>query len=89
MSILNNIIKTAKELYEADENGNLGDYVNDRISTITNKLDGTEDMIRESEYDDILNLLDENFDIDQFQCKHLSFQKMRKNAKMRCRSYRL
>lgn len=67
MSILNNIIKTAKELYEADENGNLGDYVNDKISTVTNKLDGTEDMIRESEYDDILNLLDENFDIDQFQ----------------------
>ena len=69
MSILNNIIKTAKELYEADENGNLGDYVNDKISTITNKLDGTEDMIRESEYDDILNLLDENFDIDQFQVR--------------------
>ena len=55
MSILNNIIKTAQELYEADENGNLGDYVNDKISTITNKLDGTEDMIRESEYDYILN----------------------------------
>ena len=67
MSILNNVIKAAKEVYEADENGNLGDYVNDKISTITNKLDGTEDMIRASEYDYILNLLDENFDIEQFQ----------------------
>ena len=37
MGIFKSIIKTAKELYEADEQGNLGDYVNDRISTITNK----------------------------------------------------
>lgn len=67
MGIFNSIIKTAKELYEADEQGNLGDYVNEKISTITNKFDGTEDEIRDAEYNDILDLLDENFDIDQFQ----------------------
>ena len=43
MGILKGILKTAKELYQADSNNQLGEYVGGKISNLVNQYDGTEE----------------------------------------------
>ena len=42
MGILKGIIKTAKELYNADSNNQLDKYIGEKVSNIVKKIDGTE-----------------------------------------------
>ena len=42
MSILKEIIKTAKDLYQADSNNQLGEYIGGKVSNAIKKWDGTE-----------------------------------------------
>ena len=41
-NILKGIIKTAKDLYQADSNNQLGEYIGGKVSNAIKKLDGTE-----------------------------------------------
>ena len=41
-NILKGIIKTAKDLYQADSNNQLDEYIGGKISNAMKKLDGTE-----------------------------------------------
>ena len=72
MSILKGILKTAKELYQADSNGQLEEYVGGKISNVINKYDGTEEreweQAKENKLDSIRIQLDsKHFDNDRCQ----------------------
>ena len=67
MGILKGILKTAKELYQADSNNQLGEYVGGKISNLVNQYDGTEErefeQAKENKLDRIRKKLDsKNFD---------------------------
>ena len=72
MGILKGILKTAKELYQADSNNQLGEYVGGKISNLVNQYDGTEErefeQAKENKLDRIRKKLDsKNFDNDSCQ----------------------
>ena len=72
MSILKGIIKTAKDLYQADSNNQLGEYLNGKVSKAIKKWDGTEaeefENWKEQRWEEIRELLDaEPFDNEFFQ----------------------
>lgn len=72
MGILGTIIKTTKDLYQANSNNQLGEYVGNKVSGIVNRLDGTEKKNLQQERDGIIELIQSklsgrNFDNDDFQ----------------------
>ena len=71
-NILKGIIKTAKDLYQADSNNQLGEYIGGKVSNAIKKLDGTEaeefETLKEQRLEDIRELLNaEPFDNEFFQ----------------------
>ena len=75
MGILKGILRTAKELYNADKNDQLDEYIDGKISNVIKKLDGTEtaefEDIKENRWQEICELLNpensEEFDNDFYQ----------------------
>ena len=72
MSILKEIIKTAKDLYQADSNNQLGEYIGGKVSNAIKKWDGTEaeefEHWKEQRWEEIQELLKaEPFDNEFFQ----------------------
>lgn len=43
MGFFKSILKTAKDIYKADSNNQLGDYISSKVGDVVNKLDGTEE----------------------------------------------
>lgn len=73
MKILKGILKTAKEMYNADSNGQLGKYVGDKLTNMVNKYDGTTEeelnALKNQELEEIqehLGLDNELFDNELF-----------------------
>ena len=71
-NILKGIIKTAKDLYQADSNNQLGEYIGGKVSNAIKKLDGTEaeefENWKEQRWEEIRELLNaEPFDNEFFQ----------------------
>lgn len=69
-NILKGIIKTAKELYQADCNDQLDEYIDEKVSNAIKKWDGTEEFEnrKEQKWEEIGELLDaEPFDNESFQ----------------------
>lgn len=71
-NILKGIIKTAKDLYQADSNNQLGEYIGGKVSNAIKKLDGTEaeefETLKEQRLEDLRELLNaEPFDNEFFQ----------------------
>lgn len=71
-NILKGIIKTAKDLYQADSNNQLGEYIGGKVSNAIKKWDGTEteefENRKEQRWEEIRELLNaEPFDNEFFQ----------------------
>lgn len=71
-NILKGIIKTAKDLYQADSNNQLGEYIGGKVSNAIKKLDGTEaeefENWKEQRWEEIREILNaEPFDNEFFQ----------------------
>lgn len=58
------ILKTAKDIYEADSNNQLGDYISSKVGNMVNKLDGTEEEQWEHECDEQWDTIKESFESD-------------------------
>lgn len=72
MGLFKNILKTAKEIYQADSNNELGNYVSSKVNKYVNKFDGTEEEEWEQQKNDSFEIIKENFladdvDNDTFQ----------------------
>lgn len=75
MGLLKGILRTAKELYNADSNNQLDEYVSGKISNVIKKLDGTEavefETWKENRWNEICELLNpensEEFDNEFYQ----------------------
>lgn len=71
-NILKGIIKIAKDLYQADSNNQLDEYIGGKISNAMKKLDGTEaeefENWKEQRWEELRELLNgEPFDNEFFQ----------------------
>lgn len=71
-NILKGIIKTAKDLYQADSNNQLGEYIGGKVSNAIKKWDGTEaeefENWKEQRWEELRELLNgEPFDNEFFQ----------------------
>ena len=54
MGLLNSIVKTAKEMYEAEKDDKLDEYVGGKISNFVKKLDGSEQEDKNRRKDDLI-----------------------------------
>lgn len=71
-TIINTAINTAKELYEADSNDQLGEYAQKKVSNLVKKVDGTEARELQARKKELSNSIDrdlerDSFDNDRFQ----------------------
>ncbi len=70
MGILNKLIKTAKDVYNADANNQLGEYVNENFSRFINKIDGTEEGEYETQKNHLQDLINEEIESDNFDLEY-------------------
>ena len=66
MGILKGIIKTAKDLYKADANDKLVEYVGGKISDVVKKYDGTAEEEFEAQKEKILNQILDELNYEEF-----------------------
>lgn len=66
MGLFNTIINTAKELYEADSNGKLNEYVTSKVSGAVRKIDGSDAKEQEARKEELLNSISKDLDRDTF-----------------------
>ena len=66
MGILKGIIKTAKDLYKADANDKLVEYVGGKISDVVKKYDGTAEEEFEDQKEKILNQILDELNYEEF-----------------------
>ena len=66
MGILKGILRTAKELYNADNNNQLGEYVGSKIANIVNKCDGTTEEEFEAQKEQMREQIQNELNSDAF-----------------------
>ena len=66
MGILKGIIKTAKDLYNADANDKLVEYVGEKISDVVKKYDGTAEEEFETQKEKIRNQILDELNYEEF-----------------------
>lgn len=66
MGILKGILKTAKELYNADSNNQLGEYVSEKVTNVINKYDGTAEKEFEDQKEQMLSQIQNELNYEQF-----------------------
>lgn len=66
MKILKGILKTAKEMYNADSNGELGKYIGDKLANMANKYDGAIEEEIETQKDQELEKIKEELTSELF-----------------------
>lgn len=66
MGLLKGILRTAKELYNADSNNQLGEYVGGKIANIVNKYDGTTEEEFEAQKEQVREQIQEELISDAF-----------------------
>lgn len=66
MGLLNSIVKTAKEMYEAEKDDKLDEYVGGKISNFVKKLDGSEQEDKNRRKDELIKRLDRMLESDTY-----------------------
>ena len=66
MGLIKGILRTAKELYNADSKNQLGEYVGDKIANIVNKYDGTTEEEFEAQKEQMHDQILEELNSDTF-----------------------
>lgn len=66
MGLIKGILRTAKELYNADSKNQLGEYVGDKIANIVNKYDGTTEEEFEAQKEQVREQIQEELISDAF-----------------------
>lgn len=64
MGFFKSILKTAKDLYKADSNNQLGDYISSKVVDVVNKLDGTEEDQWQKEHEAQWEAIQESYASD-------------------------
>lgn len=64
MGFFKSILKTAKDIYKADSNNQLGDYIFSKVGNVVNKLDGTEEDQWQQEHEAQWEAIKESFGSD-------------------------
>lgn len=74
MNFLKNILKTAKDIYEADSKDELSNYISSKVSKYVNKFDGTEEKEWERQKKDRFEIIKESLSADDID--NNTFQRM-------------